>query len=95
MQLEIITGRPPSVIPYLEPDFWKAFPKKSAADFARFVSLVKRGHPFEKYMVIADGLKPAPPEYAAALKEQQRLDLERSLEYAKKTLGVGVRWRAA
>ncbi len=95
MQLEIITGRPPAVIPYLEPDFWKAFPKKSAADFARFVALVKRGHPFEKYMVIADGLKPVPPEYAAALKEQQRLDLERSLEYAKKTLGVGVRWRAA
>jgi hypothetical protein len=27
------------------------------------------------------------------LREQQRLDLERSLEYAKKSLGVGVRWR--
>ena len=27
MQLEIITGRPPRVIPYLEADFWKAFPK--------------------------------------------------------------------
>ena len=95
MQLEIITGRPPSVIPYLEPDFWKAFPKKNAADFARFVALVKRGHPFEKYMVIVDGMKPMPAEYAAALKEQQRLDLERSLDYAKKALGVGVRWRAA
>jgi hypothetical protein len=30
----------------------------------------------------------------AALREQPRLDLERSLEYAKKKLGIGVRWRA-
>jgi hypothetical protein len=30
----------------------------------------------------------------AALKEQQRTDLERSLEYAKKGLGVGVRWNS-
>jgi len=28
-----------------------------------------------------------------ALKEQQRLDLERSLEYARKKLNVGVNWR--
>jgi len=34
------------------------------------------------------------PEYEAALREQQRRDLERGFEYAKKTLGVGVRWRA-
>ena len=35
-----------------------------------------------------------PPALEAALKEQQRVDLERSLEYAKKTLGIGIRWRA-
>jgi 3-oxoisoapionate decarboxylase len=93
MQLEIITGRPPAVIPYLDRDFWKAFPKKNAADFARFVALVKRGHPFEKFMVIEDGFKPMPPEYTAALREQQRIDLERSLEFAKNKLGVGDRWR--
>jgi len=34
------------------------------------------------------------PVLEAALKEQQRVDLERSLEYAKKKLGVGLRWRA-
>ena len=34
------------------------------------------------------------PEFTAALREQQRVDLERSLEYAKKSLGVGVRWRS-
>jgi hypothetical protein len=46
-------------------------------------------------MVIEDGAKPLPPEYAAALKEQQRVDLERSLEFAKKNLDAGVRWREA
>jgi 3-oxoisoapionate decarboxylase len=83
MQLEIITGRPPVVLPYLEPEFWKAFPKSNAAEFARFVAMVKRGRPFESHMVIADGVKPMPAEYAAALKEQQRVDLERSLEFAR------------
>lgn len=93
MQLEIITGRPPTILPYLEPEFWKAYPKANAAEFARFVALVKGGHPFMGRMIIADTPGKQPPEYVAALKEQQRVDLERSLEYAKKTLGVGIRWR--
>ena len=94
MQLEIITGRPPTVLPYLEPDFWKAFPKAKAPEFARFVALAKSGHPFTGFMVVEDGAKDPPTEYKAAMREQQRVDLERSLEYAKKSLGVGVRWRS-
>ena len=94
MQLEIITGRPPQVLPYLEPEFWTAFPKARAAEFARFVALAKRGHPFEGFMVVEDGATAQVPEYQAALREQQRVDLERSLEYAKKSLGVGMRWRS-
>jgi sugar phosphate isomerase/epimerase len=93
MQLEIITGRPPDVLPYLEPDFWKAFPKAKASEFARFVALAKAGHPFSGFMVVEDGVKEPLPEFRAALREQQRVDLERSLEYAKKVLDVGVRWR--
>ena len=54
MQLEIITGRPPRMLPYLEADFWKAFPKTPAAEFARFVALAKSGHPFMGAMVIED-----------------------------------------
>ena len=54
MQLEIITGRPPRVLPYLEADFWKAFPKMPAWEFARFVALAKSGHPFMGAMVIED-----------------------------------------
>ena len=92
MQLEIITGRPPQVLPYLEPGFWKAFPKMPAWEFARFVALAKSGHPFMGAMLIA-GWK-NPPAIEAALKEQQKIDLERSLEYCKKTLGVGIRAHA-
>ncbi len=94
MQLEIITGRPAQVLPYLEPGFWKAFPKSKASEFARFVALAKGGKPFSGFMVVEDGVKAPVPEFKAALKEQQRVDLERSLEYAKKSLGVGVRWRS-
>jgi 3-oxoisoapionate decarboxylase len=92
IQLEIITGRPPEVLPYLEPDFWNAFRKMPAWEFARFVALARRGHPFMGSMVIGEANHNS-PVLEAALKEQQRVDLERSLEYAKKTLGLGVRWR--
>ncbi|MGI8990309.1 MAG: sugar phosphate isomerase/epimerase family protein [Bryobacteraceae bacterium] len=93
MQLEIITGRPPEVLPYLEPDFWKVFQKTPAPEFARFVALAKGGHPFMGTMVVEDAPGKKLPEFTAALREQQRLDLERSLEYAKKVLGVGVSWK--
>ena len=92
MQLEIITGRPPRVLPYFEPEFWKAYPKARAAEFVRFVALAKQGHPFMGAMVIA-GPGKQPPEIQAALKDQQRRDLERSIEYAQKTLGVGINCR--
>jgi len=94
MQLEVITGRPPRVIPYLEQDFWKAFPKALAAEFARFVALAKAGHPYMGAMVIEDVAgQQHPTIMSEALKEQQRLDLERSLEHAKRKLNVGVNWR--
>jgi sugar phosphate isomerase/epimerase len=88
IQLEIITGRPPQVLPYLEPDFWKLFPKKRAADFAPFVALAKRGHPFMGTMAIA-GERNQSAELASVLREQQRADLERSIAYARDVLKVG------
>ncbi len=93
MQLEIITGRPPETLPYYEAAFWKFFPKMPAAEFARFAALAKNGHAFMGSMVIEDSPGEKPPEFRTALKEQQRFDLERSFEYAKKILGVGVRWK--
>jgi sugar phosphate isomerase/epimerase len=93
VQLEIITGRKPAIIPYLEPDFWKAFPKTPAAEFARFLAFVKNGRPFMGDMLTA-GTGKLPPAIEAALKEQQKADLERSLVYAQQKLGLGIRSRA-
>jgi len=57
--------------------------------------LAKSGkQPFMGAMVVEDvrGEKPA-PIMAEALKAQQRIDLERSFEYARKKMNVGVNWR--
>jgi hypothetical protein len=94
LHLEIITGRPPLVFPYFENDYWKGYPKAVAADFARFVALARNGRPFSGSMVIADVPGDKPPEFLAALKVQQKRDLERSLDYARKTLGAGKQWRS-
>lgn len=66
--------------PYLEQSFWEVWPNRSAAEFARFLSLVKKGRPVESY----DGNNP----------ERQKQDLERSIRYCRETLGLGVRGRA-
>jgi sugar phosphate isomerase/epimerase len=93
-QLEVITGNEPRIMPYFEPDFWLAYPKMPASEFARFVNLAKKGHPLMAPMLIAGGRAASqPPEYQAALRVQQRIDLERSFEYARKVLDVGTRWR--
>jgi hypothetical protein len=89
-QLEILTGGAPQVLPYLESDYWKAYPKAKAPEFARFVALARQGHPFMGSMIMG-GRGQRPAEYSAALKEQQKRDLERSLDYAKKTLKLGLR----
>ncbi len=62
-------------LPYLDPAFWGAFPKKSGAEFARFLRAVKRGKAIEQY----DGGKA----------DRQKLDLERSLRFCQETLGLG------
>jgi sugar phosphate isomerase/epimerase len=95
LQLEIITGRPPQVLPYYEKDWWKWFPKMPASEFARFQKLAQKGHPFMGTMVIEDAPGKRPQVYTDALKEQQRGDLERSIRFAQQELGLGVRWKTA
>ncbi len=91
-QLEIITGRPPETLPYLETPFWKTYRGMPARDFAAFLALAKSGQPFSGRMVIEDveGKSPSGP-FKAALEYQQKYDLERSLQYAKEVLGVGLK----
>ncbi len=93
VHLEIITGRPPQILPYWEEGFWKFFPDMRAADFTRFLRLVRKGHPFQGSMMIA-GTGPQPEEFRAALRRQQQYDLERSIEFAKTRLDLGLRWRS-
>lgn len=91
--LEVITGRPPQMLPYLEDSWWSGFRKMPAPDFARFLSLVKKGRPYLGPMVIGGPGQKA-DALAAALRDQQRLDLERSLKYCQETLKLGIRARA-
>jgi sugar phosphate isomerase/epimerase len=89
-----ITGRPPAILPTLDAEFWNGWRDKKGDSFARFLALAKSGHPYEGAMVIEDvGGAPVPEAYAAALQFQQREHMERSVEYAKKTLDLGVKWR--
>ncbi|MGI8992519.1 MAG: hypothetical protein ACR2I2_23430 [Bryobacteraceae bacterium] len=90
-----ITGRPPEVLPYLEDSFWKTLPRARSADLARFLALAKRGHPYEGRMVVEEiPGKPTEPGYADALRYQQKADMEKSVDYAKRVLDLGVKWRA-
>jgi 3-oxoisoapionate decarboxylase len=89
-----ITGRPPVTMAYLGPAFMRNWQDVKASTLARFLALAKSGHPYERDMVIEDvaGRTPAEP-YAAALQYQQKEHMERSVEYGKKVLDLGIKWR--
>jgi len=87
-----ITGRPPAIIPIYDQAFWSAYPRAKAADLARFLKLAKSGSPYEGHVVIEDiPGRQAPAAFADAIKFQQKEHMERSIAYARKTLGLGVR----
>jgi sugar phosphate isomerase/epimerase len=90
-----ITGRPPAILPIYDPEFWKLYPRARARDLARFMALAKRGQPYQKNGVIEDVPgRPTPPQFVEAMKFQQKEHMERSIEYARKTLDLGVKWRS-
>ena len=89
LSLEIITGGMPRVLNYFEEDYWTAYPKARASEFARFERLVRQGQPYVGTTVtVAHGDK-VPQEYQAAQAAQQRYDLERSVRYCREILGLG------
>ena len=90
-----ITGRPPSHLPIYNPAFMKSWLDMRAADLARFLALAKKGHPYEGRMVIEDVPGKVAEPIAAALQYQQRDDVERGVQYARKTLDLGLKWRDA
>ena len=91
-----ITNRPPITIAYLDAEFMRNWQDLKASTLARFLAMAKNGHPYDRDMVIEDvaGRTPAEP-YAVALQYQQKEHMERSVEYGKKVLDLGIKWRAA
>lgn len=69
--------------PWLERDFWKAWPDLPAASFARFLVLSRRGRARNPWS------PPAGAERTRAEQDYQRGELERSLRYCREILGLG------
>ena len=90
-----ITARPPVVLPVYSDEFWtKWFPRGRSKDIARFLRLARRGRPYDKPHVEAD-LPQVRDRYMEALKVQQLEHMERSLDYCRNELDLGVRGRRA
>jgi sugar phosphate isomerase/epimerase len=89
-----ITGRPPQILAIYNPEFMQNWRDMRASDLARFLALAKHGHPYENHMVIEDVPGKTPPPLAAALQYQQREHMDRGIEYARKVLDLGVKWRS-
>lgn len=86
-----ITLRPPVVLPVYTDEFWsKWFPRARSRDFGRFLSLAKKGRPFAKPHLEAD-LPGVREKYMDALKTQQLEHMESSLDYCRRTLGLGLK----
>lgn len=68
---------------YLKPEFWKAFPKARAEDFARFLALAKKGKAMEAFKA------PAGVDKTKAEQDYQKGEIERSIKYCKEVLGLG------
>jgi sugar phosphate isomerase/epimerase len=93
--LEIITGSPPRLIPYMESesDFWRAYPEMLARDFARFLALAQTGpaEPLDQ-LTLPPGLNMTGDE---SLRQQQRRHFEESVAYAREVLRLGERATAS
>jgi 3-oxoisoapionate decarboxylase len=72
-------------LPYLKQDFWKVWPKARANSLARFVALAKQGKPREPWKAPAGG------ERKSAEQDYQKGEIERSLIYCKRELGLGLK----
>jgi sugar phosphate isomerase/epimerase len=66
-------------LPFLDADFWEAWPRVDGSNLARFLRLMRRKAP----------MVPAMPKPNDAM--DQRRELEKSLTYCRKSLGLGVR----
>ena len=95
VHIKPITGRKPAVMAYLDQQWMKDWQDVKASSLARFIALAKNGRPYDREMVIEDIPGQQRPEpYQAALRYQQQEHMERSVEYGKKVLDLGIKWRS-
>ena len=81
------------MLPVYTDEFWtKWFPRARSRDLGRFLALAKRGRPYDKPHLMAD-VAGDRERFMEALKLQQLDHMQRSLEYCKKSLDLGNRWR--
>jgi sugar phosphate isomerase/epimerase len=86
-----ITARPPVILPVYSDEWWsKWFPRARSRDLGRFLALARRGRPYLKPHLEAD-VPEIREKYMDALKVQQMDHMQISLDYCRKTLGLGVR----
>jgi sugar phosphate isomerase/epimerase len=82
INMEVITGRAPKELQYIEPgsEFWRMYPGMLARDFARFVTRAERAatQPFEQ-LVLPTGSAAPPANRLEEFRAQQRQHLERSV----------------
>ena len=74
-------------LPYLQPDFWKAWPRMPARSLARFEALARVGH------AVAPWQPPAGQDKTKAEQSYQRGELERSILYCRNELQLGARMK--
>ncbi len=86
--LEIITSLPPKVLPFLAPEYWRAYPDLPAAEFAQFLQLVQQGVPYTQPLLTASWADLS-PAVKAAIAQEQCTQLERSVRYCREELGLG------
>jgi len=85
-QIETISGFSRN-FPYQKDEFWKEYDKRPEA-LERFAALAKRGHKIEPFKA------PEGVDKKKAEQDFQKAELERSIAYCRKTLGLGVKGSA-
>jgi 3-oxoisoapionate decarboxylase len=84
IMIETISGGP-RTFPYKKPEFWQHYDKRPEK-LAKFEALAKRGHEIPAFKNPAD-----PKERTAAQQAYQKAELEKSIAYLRKEIGLGVR----
>jgi sugar phosphate isomerase/epimerase len=88
-----ITARPAVVLPVYSSEFWtKWFPRGRSRDLGRFLALARKGKPWDKPHLMAD-LTGVRERYMEGLRAQQLDHMGLSLDYCRRELDLGMRWR--